>query len=254
MVKCLMIPESIGQNTAMPAAHRAMFWYFNTIMAPGDGPAAIAATDGRWVVAGMDRNGLRPMRYSVTEDGLLIVGSEAGMVRVPEESIRKRAGSARADDRRRSGRRTPLSRPRDQGSSGGQAAVHEWVERITQIDDLIKPGVPEAPELDETELRRRQLVYGLTMEDMELILQPMVVDAKEAVGSMGDDTPWRCCRRTIAACTTSPAELLAGDQSADRQLARDPGDVAEDPARQHSATSWPRKRGSAICCNSTARF
>ncbi len=190
MVKCLMIPESIGQNTAMPAAHRAMFWYFNTIMAPWDGPAAIAATDGRWVVAGMDRNGLRPMRYSVTEDGLLIVGSEAGMVRVPEESIKEkgRVGPGQmiavdlADGR--------LYHDREiKDLLAGKQPFTEWVERITQIDDLIKPGVPEAPELDETELRRRQLVYGLTMEDMELILQPMVEDAKEAVGSMGDDTP-----------------------------------------------------------------
>ena len=190
MVKYLMIPESIGQNSAMPAAHRAMFWYFNTIMAPWDGPAAIAATDGRWVVAGMDRNGLRPMRYTVTEDGLLIVGSEAGMVRVPEETIKEkgRVGPGQmiavdlADGH--------LYHDREiKDLLSAKQPFTEWVKRITQIDDLIKPDVPEAPELAETELRRRQLVYGLTMEDMELVLQPMIEEGKEAIGSMGDDTP-----------------------------------------------------------------
>jgi glutamate synthase (NADPH/NADH) large chain len=190
MVKCLMVPESIGQNTSMPAAHRAMFWYFNTIMAPWDGPAAIAATDGRWVVAGMDRNGLRPMRFTITDDGLLVVGSEAGMVRIPEETIREKGrvgpGQLIAVDMAE-GRFYHDREIKD--LLAGKQPFTEWVKRITQIDDLIKPGAPEEPELAETELLRRQLVYGLSLEDIELILQPMVEDAKEAIGSMGDDTP-----------------------------------------------------------------
>ncbi|MGE4527307.1 MAG: glutamate synthase large subunit, partial [Rhodospirillaceae bacterium] len=190
MVKSMMIPESIGQNSGMPEAHRAMFWYFNTVMTPWDGPAAIAATDGRWAIAGMDRNGLRPMRYTVTADGLLFVGSEAGMVRVPEETILEKGrigpGQMIAVDLAE-GRFYHDREIKDLLSS--KKPFTEWVKRITQIDDLIKPDTPETPELEETELRRRQLVYGLTMEDMELILQPMVEDGKEAIGSMGDDVP-----------------------------------------------------------------
>ncbi len=66
MTKALMIPASIGQDATMPQAHRDMFLYCNAVMEPWDGPAAIAATDGRWVIAGLDRNGLRPLRYTIT--------------------------------------------------------------------------------------------------------------------------------------------------------------------------------------------
>ena len=71
----------------MPELHRAMYSYANAVMEPWDGPAAIAATDGRWVIAGMDRNGLRPQRFALTEDGLLFSGSEAGMVVLDESRI-----------------------------------------------------------------------------------------------------------------------------------------------------------------------
>ena len=87
--------------------------YCNAVMEPWDGPAAIAATDGRWVVAGLDRNGLRPMRYTVTADGLLIVGCETGMVKVAEDAHRRRrAASGRASasastSTRRASTRTP---------------------------------------------------------------------------------------------------------------------------------------------------
>jgi glutamate synthase (NADPH/NADH) large chain len=82
MAKALMIPSSIGNHATMPEKHREMFLYCNVVMEPWDGPAAICATDGRWVIAGLDRNGLRPLRYMVTSDDLLIVGSETGMVKV----------------------------------------------------------------------------------------------------------------------------------------------------------------------------
>ena len=68
MAKALMIPPSIGNDATMPKAHRDMFLYCNAVMEPWDGPAAIAATDGRWVIAGLDRNGLRPLRYTITDD------------------------------------------------------------------------------------------------------------------------------------------------------------------------------------------
>jgi glutamate synthase (NADPH/NADH) large chain len=74
MVKAMMIPASIGSDATMPPAHRDMFLYCNAVMEPWDGPAAIAATDGRWMIAGLDRNGLRPLRYTITNNALLIVG------------------------------------------------------------------------------------------------------------------------------------------------------------------------------------
>src|ERR687893_171395 len=87
MAKAMLIPESLGNNATMPEAHRDLFLYCNAVMEPWDGPAAIAATDGRWVIAGLDRNGLRPLRYTRTADGLLVTGSETGMVKIAEERI-----------------------------------------------------------------------------------------------------------------------------------------------------------------------
>ena len=74
----------------MPDSHRAMYSYANAVMEPWDGPAALAATDGRWVIAGMDRNGLRPMRYALTDDGMLFVGSETGMNALDDNHVTRK--------------------------------------------------------------------------------------------------------------------------------------------------------------------
>lgn len=190
MTKSLLIPESISQNAVMPENHRALFAYCNAVMEPWDGPAAICATDGRWVVAGLDRNGLRPMRYTLTKDGLLIVGSETGMVRVLNSDILEKGrvgpGAMIAVD---------LAEAKFYGDlelKDKLAAANpyqEWVKGISLLDTKVSDDAPETGELSVEELRRRQVAYGMTMEDLELILHPMVMDAKEATGSMGDDAP-----------------------------------------------------------------
>jgi len=88
MVKCLLIPDVWDGRTAMPQPIRDMFSYCNSVMEPWDGPAAICGFAGNWVIAAMDRNGLRPLRYAITEDGLMVAGSEAGMVKLNENQIR----------------------------------------------------------------------------------------------------------------------------------------------------------------------
>ncbi|CAA7616276.1 glutamate synthase, large subunit [Magnetospirillum sp. LM-5] len=190
MVKQMLVPESLGSNALMPDSHRHFFGYCNAVIEPWDGPAAICATDGRWVIAGMDRNGLRPMRVTITTDGLLIVGSETGMVKVAESDIIEKGrvgpGQTIAVDLEQ-GRLYRDGELKDWLSS--LKPYGEWTKRITELDSLVKSAANEPAELSTEELRRRQLAYGLTMEDMELILQPMVEEAKEAVGSMGDDTP-----------------------------------------------------------------
>ena len=190
MAKAMMIPASVGQDATMPAAHKDMFLYCNAVMEPWDGPAAIAATDGRWAIAGLDRNGLRPLRYSVTSSGLLIVGSEAGMVKLAESDITEKGrvgpGQTLAVDLD-SGRLYA-----DEELKDVLAARHpygEWAQRIQQIDRIIKTDAPEPVLYEGEELRRRQLSIGMTLEELEVILHPMVEDAAEAVGSMGDDTP-----------------------------------------------------------------
>ena len=190
MAKALMIPASIGQDATMPERHRDLFLYCNAVMEPWDGPAAIAATDGHWVIAGLDRNGLRPLRYTITADGLLVVGSEAGMVQFDESSI---AAKGRVGPGQTIG--VNLDEARFYGDEdlkdalAGRQPFGDWARHIKRIDHIVKTDAPEPARYGVDELRRRQLAVGMTMEELEMILHPMVEDAAEAVGSMGDDTP-----------------------------------------------------------------
>ncbi|MCP1337196.1 glutamate synthase large subunit [Futiania mangrovi] len=190
LAKTLLVPEAWSKRvTVMPEAHRAMYAYSNSVMEPWDGPAALAATDGRWVIGGMDRNGLRPMRYAVTRDGLIVAGSEAGMVVLEENRVieKGRLGPGRmiAVDL------VEKKLYRDRAIKDKLAAeqpYEEWIQNVRELDSDIE-AVREPRLFGKEDLRRRQVAAGLTLEDMELILHPMVEDAKEAVGSMGDDTP-----------------------------------------------------------------
>ena len=190
MVKTMLIPEAWGQDPSMPQVHRELYSYCNAVMEPWDGPAAVCGFGGRWAVAGMDRNGLRPMRYSITEDGLLFAGSETGMVRIDEQRIIEKG-------RLGPGQMIAVDLQEGRLYHDGEIKTHlakqkpfgEWIANVTSIDDLLRPDHGEPVRWESDDLRRRQLTYGLTMEDLELILHPMVDDAKEAVGSMGDDTP-----------------------------------------------------------------
>ena len=190
MAKTLLIPEAWNAESAMPQAHKDLYGYCNAVMEPWDGPAAVCAHGGRWLMAGMDRNGLRPLRYTITEDGLLFAGSETGMVRLEETRITEKGrlgpGQMIAVDLQ-DGR---LYHDREiKDLLAEQHSFGDWTKQITVIDDLIRPNHGEPVEFDRDELRRRQCTFGLTMEDLELILHPMVEDAKEPTGSMGDDTP-----------------------------------------------------------------
>lgn len=190
MVKSMLLPDAWSKKSNMPPAHRALFNYANCVMEPWDGPAAICATDGVWVVAGMDRNGLRPMRYTMCEDGLLVVGSETGMVSIDE---------GRVAEKGRLGPGQCIAVNLDEGrfyhdlelrdNLAASAPFEEWVQNIDEIGDEMTSGDDEPVEFDRDELRRRQVCAGFSLEELELLLQPMVEDAKEAVGSMGDDTP-----------------------------------------------------------------
>ncbi len=189
-VQIMMIPEAWEDDSSVDPAHRALFSYSHCVMEPWDGPAAVAATDGNWIVGGMDRNGLRPMRYLVTNDGLLIVGSETGMVPARESEIVEKGrlgpGKMIAVDLREG----KLYHDRDlKDLVAASRPYGDWVKNITHLDSHIHDGAGETPELASDDLRQRQNLFGWSMEDLELILQPMVEDEKEPTGSMGDDTP-----------------------------------------------------------------
>lgn len=187
--KLMLIPEAWMGKGEMPRAHLDMYKYLASVMEPWDGPAALAMTDGRWAVAGMDRNALRPLRYTLTGDGLLIVGSETGMVVVPEASVIEKGrlgpGQMIAVDLTE-GRVLHDRAVKDR--IAGEADYAQMIGEFVAIDELPAAEL-SLPTWDRAELSRRQVAAGQTLEDMELILSPMVEGAKEAIGSMGDDTP-----------------------------------------------------------------
>jgi glutamate synthase (NADPH/NADH) large chain len=187
--KLMLVPEAWQAIDAMPDKHLAMYKYLASVMEPWDGPAALAMTDGRWAVAGVDRNALRPLRYTRTSDGLLVVGSETGMVQIPEATVvakgRLGPGQMIAVDLDE-GRFYTDGEVKDR--IAGEYDYASMIGEFMGLDDL-PAAADAAPAWTRAELTRRQVAAGQTLEDMELILSPMVTDAKEAVGSMGDDTP-----------------------------------------------------------------
>ena len=190
MAKTMLVPEAWSkQAVEMPQAWQDMYSYCNAVMEPWDGPAALAMTDGRWVCAGMDRNGLRPMRYTVTTDGLLIAGSETGMVPVDEHRVREKGalgpGQMIAVDIA-AGRLYHDTEIKDRLAAS--QPFGDWVEKVVDLNAMLR-DVPEEPLFEGAELRRRQIAAGYSIEDVEQVIAPMAEDGKEMVASMGDDTP-----------------------------------------------------------------
>ncbi len=190
MTKSLLIPGAWEKNESIPKPHRDLFAYCHSVMEPWDGPAAICGFGGRWAIAGMDRNGLRPLRYSVTADGLLIVGSETGMVRVEENNILEKGrvgpGEMIAVDLWE-GKFFHNGELRD--VMAAKQPFGDWARNVRRLDLSQTPLRDVAPKFGASELRRRQTLYGWSMEELELILHPMAAEGKETTGSMGDDTP-----------------------------------------------------------------
>ncbi len=188
MAKSLLVPEAWAKSKTMSDPHRALYAYCNAVMEPWDGPAALAMYDGRWAVAGMDRNGLRPMRYALTGDGLLVVGSETGMCPLDGRKVLERgrlgAGQMVAVDTRE-GRLYHHEELID--VLAGQHPYGEWLTNVIDLDKTLKGDEPLVYKKEE--LLRRQCAAGFSLEDFELLLQPMLEEGKEAIGSMGDDAP-----------------------------------------------------------------
>ena len=188
LIKLMMIPDSWSKRSkTVPKNHQDLFNFLNSSIEPWDGPAAICATDSKWVLAATDRNGLRPLRYTITSDDLFFAGSESGMIKIPEEKIISKGklgpGQIIAIDLKK-------------GKLFKDKEIKDYIAKdykkySKQIIDLDKKifTEKEKPEFTAEELRRRQYLSGLSIEDLELILHPMAEEGKEASGSMGDDTP-----------------------------------------------------------------
>ncbi len=191
----MMIPEAWEQHASMDPGRRAFYEFHGAMMEPWDGPAAIAFTDGRQIGATLDRNGLRPARWCVTDDDLVILASEAGVLPIPESRIvrkwRLQPGKMLLID-------LEQGRIVDDAELKSQLAnakpYREWIEAIRIKLDELSPG-PGEPLADQkaggerVSLLDRQQAFGYTQEDLKFQLLPMAAHGEEAVGSMGNDAP-----------------------------------------------------------------
>jgi glutamate synthase (NADPH/NADH) large chain len=189
MAKTMLVPEAWSQQNEMPKKWQDMYAYCNAVMEPWDGPAALAMTDGRWVVAGLDRNGLRPMRYAVTGDGMLIAGSETGMVPFDEATVREKGALGPGQMIGVHMGKAQLFHDEElKDKMSAALPFGDWVEKITHLDEITL-DVQEQALFSGGELRKRQIAAGYSIEELEQILAPMAEDGKETLASMGDDTP-----------------------------------------------------------------
>jgi glutamate synthase (NADPH/NADH) large chain len=185
----MMIPEAWENHTLMDPARRAFYEYHAAMMEPWDGPASIAFTDGRQIGATLDRNGLRPSRYIVTDDDLVIMGSECGCLPVPEEKVVKKwrlqPGKMFLVDLEK-GRIVDDKELKDSLASARPYA--DWIERIrVKLDEVESEKTP--PLKSQVALLDRQQAFGYTQEDLKFIMQPMAATGEEPIGSMGNDSP-----------------------------------------------------------------
>ncbi len=185
----MLIPEAWAGNPLMDEDRRAFYEYHAALMEPWDGPAAMAFTDGRQIGATLDRNGLRPARYIVTEDGLVVMASEVGVLPIPEETIVRKW-------RLQPGRMLLIDLEEHRIISDEEIKQHlstehpyrAWLKRTQIVLEELR-SVEARGVRGDVSLLDRQQAFGYTQEDLSILLSPMAVTGEEAIGSMGTDTP-----------------------------------------------------------------
>jgi glutamate synthase domain-containing protein 2/glutamate synthase domain-containing protein 1/glutamate synthase domain-containing protein 3 len=224
----MLIPESWEGDATMAPERRAFFEFHASLMEPWDGPAAVAFTDGRQIGAILDRNGLRPGRYVVTDDDFVILASEAGALDVPIENVR-------AKGRLRPGNMLLVNTTQGRIVDGEElknelAGLHpyrRWIaEQRIPLKERGAALPPEAQARSAQALTRRHVTFGYTSEDLHILLAPMATTGEEPIGSMGNDTP-------LAALSERP-QLLFGYF---RQLFAQVTNPAIDPIREQLVMS-----------------
>ncbi len=182
----LMIPEAWAGNPLMDEDRRAFYEYHAALMEPWDGPAAMAFTNGRQIGATLDRNGLRPARYVITDDGLIVMASEVGVLDIPEEKIVKKW-------RLQPGKMLLVDLERGEivddevlkRELAAEKPYRDWLARSRiELEDLPEPAPADRSTVS---LLDRQQAFGYTQEDLKVILAPMAANAEEPTGSMGND-------------------------------------------------------------------
>ncbi|MDT7519608.1 glutamate synthase-related protein [Rhodoferax sp. TBRC 17660] len=200
----MMIPEPWEQHTTMDERRKAFYEYHAAMMEPWDGPASIVFTDGRQIGATLDRNGLRPSRYCITDDDLVIMGSESGVLPVPENKIvrkwRLQPGKMFLIDLEQ-GRM--IDDEELKASLANSKPYKQWIENLRiKLDNVtfderrtdsalsaVVAGVEPKRITDQVSLLDRQQAFGFTQEDLKFLIAPMAAAGEEAIGSMGNDSP-----------------------------------------------------------------
>ncbi|MFP6600686.1 MAG: glutamate synthase large subunit [Deltaproteobacteria bacterium] len=189
----MMIPEAWEKHESMPEEKKAFYEYHSYLLEPWDGPASIAFTDGRGIGAVLDRNGLRPSRYLVTKDGLVVMASETGVLDIPAEDIVVK-------DRLQPGRMfyvdLEAQRIIEDGEIKHTMASRQPYAAWLNEQRVHLAGLPSAtsvePHISGEELETKQKLFGYTIEDLKVLLTPKALNGQEPVGSMGTDTPLAC--------------------------------------------------------------
>jgi glutamate synthase (ferredoxin) len=185
----MMVPEAWTGHATMPQYKKDFYHYHSCLMEPWDGPASIAFTDGRMIGALLDRNGLRPSRYYVTSDDLVVMASEVGVLDIEGQRVVKKG-------RLEPGKMFLIDMV--QGRIVDDAEIKEKIAKENPYGDWLKdnltaldhlPEAPHVPEPDHETVLKRQKAYGYTHEDLRILMAPMATNGEEAIGSMGDDTP-----------------------------------------------------------------
>ena len=186
----MMIPEPWEQHTTMDARRKAFYEYHAAMLEPWDGPASIVFTDGRQIGATLDRNGLRPARYCVTDDDLVIMGSESGVLPVPENKIvrkwRLQPGKMFLIDLEQ-GRM--IDDEELKANLANSKPYKQWIENLRIKLDDVETGADDHVAEGGVSLLDRQQAFGFTQEDLKFLIAPMAAAGEEAIGSMGNDSP-----------------------------------------------------------------
>lgn len=184
----MLVPESFNDKNPIPNSLKAYYEYHSMIMEPWDGPASLVFTDGRYVGGTLDRNGLRPSRYVITEDDLIVMGSEVGVQKFPAEKIREK-GRLRPGKILLVDTKLGIIIPDTEikGQLSRQNPYGNWLkENRLELEKIeVKQRIPSTLDQYETYLR----VFGYTKDDLDMVFKPMAMEGKEPVGSMGNDTP-----------------------------------------------------------------
>ena len=242
----MLIPEAWNKDAGLDPDKRAFYEYHACLMEPWDGPAAILFTDGRQIGAVLDRNGLRPARYTITKDGMVVMASETGVLSIPPENVLRKGKmkpgmlflvdtvEGRIIDDEEIKRRIVLQKP-----------YRRWLdEQRIALEDLAVPDHPPPP--SHKDLTIRQKAFGYTIEDLRLLVVPMARDGEEAVGSMGTDTPlavlssrpqplYNYFKQLFAQVTNPPIDSIREEMvmSLESYIGRESNLLAETPKHCH---------------------